>query len=150
MPSTFSCLVDHYVWSTKNRLPLITPGIRPRLYPFIGGIVRDLGGTMYEIGGVEDHVHVLVRGKTDVSAAEMARNIKSRSTAWLRETFDGFGSFAWQEGYGVFSVSKSQVEGVKAYIRRQEEHHERRSFKEEFIEFLERHEIEYKPEFVFD
>jgi REP element-mobilizing transposase RayT len=105
---------------------------------------------MYEIGGVEDHVHVLVRGKTNVSAAEMARNIKSRSSAWLRETFDGLGSFAWQEGYGVFSVSKSQVEGVKAYIQRQEEHHRSRGFKEEFIEFLERHEIEYKPEFVFD
>jgi putative transposase len=149
MPGTFSNLVYHIIFSTKHRLPQISEDIRPRLYDYLGGSVRGERGVLYAIGGMPDHMHLLVRWRTDGAISDLMRNIKGGSSSWVHDTL-GLREFAWQEGYAAFSVSQSAVEDVKAYLARQEEHHRRRSFKEEYIEFLERNNVEYDLRYVFD
>ncbi len=148
MPGTFSKLLYHIVFSTKQRRPFITLDVQPRLYEYIGGIVRSLHGVSLTIGGMPDHLHMLVGWRTDETLADLMRMVKSRSSAWLHETIPSMKSFAWQEGYAAFSVSHSQAEAVLAYIERQEEHHRVRTFEEEFREFLKRHAIEYDARYV--
>ena len=150
MPGTFSNLLLHIVFSTKHREPLITPDIQPRLHQFIGGIVRDEGGKLLEIGGVADHLHLLVSWRTDEAISSLVRNVKARSSAWVHQTFADHRAFAWQEGYGVFSVSHSQAPKVAEYIRGQPEHHRAKTFQEEFLELLKRHKIEYDERYVLD
>lgn len=150
MPGTFSNLLYHIVFSTSGREPSITPDIQPRLYRFIGGIVRAEHGVLYTIGGMPDHVHLLVRWRTDESAAYLLRNVKARSSRWVHQTFPGSRSFAWQEGYSIFSVSQSQKPKVERYIATQEQHHRRRDFKKELIALLDAHEVVYDARYVFD
>jgi REP element-mobilizing transposase RayT len=150
MPGTFSNLRLHIVFSTRHREPLITADLQPRLHKFIGGIVRDERGKLLEIGAVADHVHLLVSWRTDGTIADLVKNVKARSSAWLHKTFSGGRAFRWQEGYGVFSVSHSQAPKVVNYIRGQAEHHRKKSFQQEFLELLKRHNIEYDPRYVFD
>lgn len=123
MPGTYSTTLLHLVFSTRHRDPLIAADIRDRLYAFMGGVIRDERGSLLVIGGMPDHVHLLVRWNTEHSIAHLARNVKARSTKWIHDTFSDHRAFAWQTGYGVFSVSKSQEATVRAYIDRQEEHH---------------------------
>jgi len=149
MPSTYTQNFYHIVFSTKHRANLITPELEQRLYPFIGGIVRDLRCTLLAINGMPDHIHLLVRYRADLSHSEMLQQIKGRSSKWINETFPDLGHFAWQEGYGGFTVSKSVVPDVEAYIARQKEHRKRQEFKAEFLELLRRHEIEFEEEEVF-
>lgn len=111
--------------------------------------MRDMGGSALAVGGVEDHVHLLIKWRTDETIATLMREVKSRSSRWIHEEL-GLGAFAWQEGYSVFSVSRSGVDELRSYIAGQEEHHRVRSFKEELIEFLERHGVEWHPEYTFD
>ncbi|HWL93837.1 MAG TPA: IS200/IS605 family transposase [Phycisphaerae bacterium] len=150
MAGTYSEILLHVVFSTKNRANLIKPEIQLRLYEYMGGIIRAEKGTTYAIGGTPDHVHLLIRWRTDETVATLLRNLKSNSSRWIKDTFPAFGDFAWQEGYGVFSVSHSQVETVKHYIENQEEHHRGRSFKEEFIRLLEVHDIEYDERYIWE
>jgi putative transposase len=150
MPGTYSHLRFHLIFSAKNREPLITQEIQIRLYPFIGGIVRDEKGVLLEIGGMPDHVHLLVGWRTDDSLANLLRNIKSRSSGWIHETFPESRTFRWQEGYGAFSVSHSQAARVRRYIQNQAAHHRKKTFKEEYLEFLRAHEIEFDEQQVFD
>lgn len=149
MPSTWSKITLHVVMSTHDRQPTITPPIRNRLDPFIGGIVRELGGSLYQAGGMPDHSHLLIRIGADRSVADIMRNVKSRSSKWVHETFPESG-FAWQKGYGVFSVSESSVDEVRQYIRRQEEHHRTRDFKSELLAMLNLHNVEFDERYVFD
>ena len=150
MPGTYSRVLLHVVFSTKRRAPLIASEVRERLYPFIGGVVRDEGGALYAIGGVADHIHLLVRWKTDGSIADLMRHVKSRSSKWLHESFPSMSDFAWQVGYSVFSVSQSQSDAVKRYIARQEEHHRTRSFKDELLGLLRAHDVEFDARCLFD
>ncbi|MBX3376544.1 MAG: IS200/IS605 family transposase [Phycisphaeraceae bacterium] len=138
----------HAVFSTKHREPLITPELETRLFPFIGGIVRDLRCSLLAVNGSLEHVHVLIRYRPDLSHSDLLMNIKSRSSKWIHNEI-GIGDFAWQENYGGFTVSKSVVSSVQAYIERQKEHHRRQSFKDEFLELLRRHEIEFDHHAVF-
>ena len=149
MPSTFTQNFYHTVFSTKHRANLITPELEKRLHPFIGGIVRDLRCTLLAINGMPDHVHLLVRYRADLSHSEMLRHIKRRSSKWINEIFSQFDHFAWQEGYGGFTVSKSVVPDVESYIGRQKEHHQRQDFKTELLELLRRHGIEFDEDEVF-
>lgn len=126
---------------------MIDADIAPRLYAFIGGIVRDEGGSLWQAGGMPDHVHLLMRISTDKSIATLVREIKSRSSRWTHETLNRT-DFAWQKGYGVFSVSMSQVETVRAYIARQAEHHASQDFRTELRALLQRHGIEFDERFV--
>jgi REP element-mobilizing transposase RayT len=140
----------HIVFSTKRREPLITPALEERLYPYIGGIVRSLGGTLYTIGGMPDHVHMLVRWGTKDSISLLVNRVKSQSTMWVHEAFPAHHAFRWQEGYGVFSVSPSNKEHVERYVLKQKEHHDRQDFKTEFVAMLEAHGIEYDPRYLWD
>lgn len=141
MGDTFSRLVVHIVFSTKNRAPLITAERREGLYRYIGGIIRAGKGSLLEIGGMPDHVHLLARFKPDPSVAVMVREIKARSSRWMKE-FAGTAQFAWQTGYGVFSVSESQIPVVRRYIERQEEHHARWTFEHELSLLVAKHRID--------
>lgn len=131
------------MFSTKHREPLITPDLAPRLHGYLGGAVRGEGGLAIEIGGMTDHVHLLVKWRPDEAVSTLMRNMKGGSSRWVHETFPEHRAFAWQEGYGAFSVSESQVETVRAYIRNQAHHHRTRSFKEEFVVLLEAHGVAY-------
>jgi putative transposase len=149
MGSSWTQNYYHIVFSTKNRLALIGAEHEPRLHAFIGGIVRDLGCTALEINGMADHIHALVHYRSDVSHSDLARHIKSRSTKWMHDTFSDAREFAWQEGYGGFTVSHSAIPAVRQYISHQKEHHKHTSFREEFMQMLARAGIEAREEDVF-
>lgn len=150
MPGTYSQILLHVVFSTKHRTPWITSEISERLYRYIGGIVRAEQGVLYDIGGVEDHLHMYLRWRTDGAISDLMRTVKSQSSKWVHDTFPHLSEFAWQEGYGVFSVSKSQEQAVKKYIAGQAEHHRREDFKSEFLRLLRAHEVEFDEKYVFD
>jgi putative transposase len=150
MSDTFTNLLVHVVFSTKHRASLLQEPLRERLYEYIGGILRSEGGTLLEIGGMPDHVHLLVRIKADHSVSTMAKEIKANSSKWVHRTFPEHKAFAWQTGYGAFSVSESQVAAVRRYIRSQAEHHARLSFKDELIALLRRHRIEFEERYLLD
>jgi len=118
------------------------------VHEYIGGIVRQATVIPVVVGGTDDHVHVLFSMRTEPSVAEIVRKIKAGSSKWIHETFPNLRKFAWQSGYGVFSVSKSRTAEVTRYIADQVEHHRRRSFKDEFLGFLEKHGIEYDIRYV--
>ena len=141
MARTSTKLIYHIVFSTKERVPLITAEIRDRLYPYLGGVIRGEKGSLMEIGGITDHVHILARFGAAVAVSEMIKRIKGNSSHWLSQELGVW--FAWQTGYGAFTVSESQVAAVRKYIQRQEEHHKRVSFKDELISLLRKHRIEF-------
>lgn len=150
MPGTWSQILLHVVFSTKMRSPQINPGIAPRLHAFIGGIVRDEKGTLHAIGGMPDHVHLLIQWRTDDSIANLMRNVKSRSSKWIHETYPALQTFARREGYAVFSVSKSSESDVKAYIENQAAHHQRRDFMDELLSMLRLHDVAFDACYLFD
>jgi len=131
------------VFATSKRKPVITTDIQPRLYDYIGGIVRQEKGTLYAIGGMPDHVHMLVRWRTDRAIADLMRTVKARSSRDAQ-------TFAWQAGYGAFAVSKSVEPSVKRYIENQAAHHNKRDFQEEFLSLLRAHDVDFDPRYVFD
>ena len=147
MSSTHLSLHYHIVFGTKDHEPLITPVWRDRLRAYLGGVVRTLDGVPEEIGGVADHVHLLVGLRATHMLADVLREIKSVSSGWVHEDV-GVSSFAWQEGYGGFTVSASQLAKVRAYIRQQEEHHRTRTFREEYLALLERNEVEFDERYL--
>jgi len=150
MPGTYSQVLLHIVFSTKHRKPWITPDVADRLYAYIGGIVRAEKGALYAIGGFEDHVHLYLRWRPDAAISDLLRTLKSRSSKWVHETFPSHQAFAWQEGYSVFSVSKSQESAVKNYIANQMEHHRKEDFQSELLRMLGIHGIEFDEKYVFD
>ena len=150
MPGTYSQVLLHVVFSTKGREAWITPHLAERLYPDIGGIVRAEKGVLYDIGGVEDHVHMYLRWRPDGSISDLMRTVKARSSKWVHETYPNLAAFAWQEGYSVFSVSKSQEDAVKKYIAGQAEHHRTEDFKSELLRLLRAHGIEFDERYVCD
>lgn len=131
MPNTYTALYAHVVFSTKNRARTIATPIRPRLHAYLGGISRNLGASAIAVGGVEDHVHILLRYPSRLALADIVCKLKANSTRWVHETFRERSSFAWQNGYSAFSVSDARTKGVVRYIERQAEHHRRMTFTEE-------------------
>ena len=149
MSRTFTNLLTHLIFSAKDREPLIIPELKPELYAYLGGLTRELKGKAYGIGGTADHVHMLVSLPPVVSISEALRFLKANSSGWVHDKWPQR-SFAWQLGYGAFSVSKSNVPDVLGYIQNQEAHHRRLSFKEEFVDFLRKLEIEYDERYIWD
>ena len=145
MGHTYTNLLTHVIFGAKDRRPLIQPAFRKHLHRYLGGIARHEFGRALTVGGTEDHVHGLLSIRPDVALADAMCKWKSLSSGWLHKTITEAASFAWQEGYAAFSVSRSRMAEVTAYIARQEEHHKTRTFEEELIEFLERHGIDYDP-----
>src|SRR5436190_2730694 len=134
MPQSFAAMYAHIIFSTKNREPSIDVSWQPNLYKYIGGIAKNNDFVLLGAGGVADHIHLLISIGRGLSIADLVRLVKSNSSKWVHENFPGNSSFAWQAGYGAFSVSRSQLPSVKEYLAGQEEHHRRRTFKEEFLE----------------
>ena len=148
--STFTNLLFHVVFSTKFRRPTIEKIWQDDLYGYIGGIIRENKGTLLCIGGVSDHVHLLVKLSPTIAISDALRLIKTNSSKMVNEKIGGRKPFEWQAGYGAFSVSEFQKDVVRAYILNQEEHHRKQTFEEEFISMLERHQIVYDLRYVFE
>jgi REP element-mobilizing transposase RayT len=138
----------HCVFSTKERRPFITPELHERLWPFLGGIARQNKMKAVEIGGVEDHVHILLSLPSTMAVSKAVQLIKGGSSKWVHETFPELRVFAWQEEYGAFSVSMSQLDKTIAYIKGQPEHHRKLTFQEEFLALLKKHRIEYDERYL--
>ena len=148
MAHTFHKLYYHLVWSTKERQPLLVPEIQTRLFEYLGGSFRNLECNPITIGGMPDHVHALISVPPKIAISEVMRNVKTHTSKWVKETFNQAGDFAWQEGFGAFSVSQSGRDEVIKYIRHQKEHHQSYTFKEEFIKFLKLYEVEFNEEYL--
>jgi putative transposase len=147
MPSTHLSLHYHIIFSTKDRVPLIAASWRENLHAYLGGVVRNLDGVAEVVGGVNDHVHLLLGLRATHCLADVVRDAKAVSSRWVHDEL-GSPDFAWQEGYGAFTVSASQRDTVRNYIVRQEEHHRRRTFQEEYAELLERSGVKYNPKYL--
>ena len=150
MADTYISLNIHYVFSTKNREPIIADHVKERIWAFMGGIARENRMKALCIGGTTDHAHLLISMPTTISVAKGIQLIKGGSTTWVHETFPGLQHFAWQEGYGAFSVSHSDIDQVTAYINNQEEHHRHKSFQEEYLALLKTNKVEYNEKYLWD
>ena len=150
MPHSFTSALVHFVFSTKQRRRLITPELRDRLWPYLGGIARDNGMKALAVGGVPDHIHMLMSLPSTLAIAKAIQLIKGGSSKWVHETFPMHGEFGWQEGYGTFSIGVSGVTDTIAYINGQEEHRRGKTFEAEFILFLKKHGIEYDERYIGD
>src|SRR5256714_9240384 len=148
MPDSYTNLLYHIVFSTKERRPLITPEHEVRLYDYIGGTLRRVGGISLELNGTEDHIHLLAKLRPDRSLSEVLRDLKANATGWMHDVFPSLKGFSWQRGYGAFIVSQFNVEEGRRYTARQKEHHRRVSFRDEFIQFLRANGIEYNERFI--
>jgi putative transposase len=150
MANTYSSLFFHIVFSTKSRQSFITEDIEERVWAYIGGIVRSHGMSALQIGGVEDHVHALIMAKPIHSPSEIAKRIKGESSKWANGEISELRGFGWQDGFGAFSVSKSNVPAVIEYIRSQRAHHQRESFESEYERLMTLHEVDYDRKYLFD
>ena len=150
MAHTYASLLFHCVFSTKGRRPWLTEEVRDRLWPFMGGIAREKGFVALSVGGTEDHAHMLVSLPSTLAVAKAVQLVKAGSSKWVSRTFPELRCFEWQEGYGAFSISVSHKPATVAYIQSQMKHHHRKTYKEEYIEFLEKHQVEYDKRYVWD
>ncbi len=146
MSHTYTNLLTHFVFSTKERSPLITKEIMPELYAYLGGLAKELKGKAIAIGGMEDHVHLLISLPPSIATSDSMRLIKANSSKWLSERFGT--PFSWQIGFGAFSVSRSNVDAVVKYIHNQEEHHRKFDFREEFMKLLKNNEVEFDEQYL--
>ncbi len=146
MPHTYSNLLFHIVFSTKDRFPFINPEFEERLHEYIGGTIRSLGGVCLEIGGVADHVHILVRLKPTLPVSKLLEKLKPSVTKWARSVVHS--KFEWQDGCGAFTVGESQIPAVRKYIRNQKDHHRKELFEDEFKSMLRRAGIEFGEKYL--
>ena len=143
MGHTFTNHLYHIVFSTKDREPWLSAEFRDRLHKYLGGIARNQHAVVLAANGTQDHIHLLVRLEPETAVSDLLRALKANSSRWLRRTIQGLRGFAWQAGYASFTVSESNGQRVAEYIARQETHHQRLSFEEEFARLLKRHRIEF-------
>jgi putative transposase len=148
MANSYTSIFIHIIFSTHNREPLLQSGFRNRLFAYMGGIARENKIKAISIGGVMDHMHMLALIPASIAIAKAVQLVKGGSSKWLHENIIPLKNFAWQEEYGAFSVSVSQVPEVISYIENQEEHHRIRSFQEEYLSFLQKYNIEYDEKYV--
>jgi putative transposase len=149
MANTYSQVYLHFVFSTKNRGEIISSDIEERVWSYIGGVAKRHGMTPIQIGGIENHVHALVGVPTTMSSSQGAKALKGDSSYGIRREFQGMVSFGWQDGYGVFSVSRSEIPRVVEYIKNQREHHQKETFEEEYVRLLKLHDVEYDERYLF-
>jgi len=147
---SYVCSYSHCVFSTKDRRPFINAQLRERLWPFLGGIAREHKMKAISIGGVQDHIHLLLSLPATMPIAKAMQLIKGGSSKWLHENFPDQRLFAWQVKYGAFSVSVSQVDKLVEYIENQEPHHRKMTFQQEFIALLMKHNIEYDERYLWE
>jgi REP element-mobilizing transposase RayT len=150
MPGTFSQIYIQVVFAVKGRESLIHASWEEDIYKYITGIVQNKGQKLLAINGMPDHIHFLIGMKPSCCLADLVREIKKSSNEFIKEKKLSKYKFSWQEGYGAFSYSHSSVGNVIEYIKLQKEHHKKKTFREEYVEFLQKFEIEHKPEYLFD
>ena len=150
MPQSLAKVYLHIVFSTKNRKPLIKQEVEVELHKYLSGIARDHNSPVIAINNVEDHIHILCLLSRNITISKLLEELKKSSSKWIKTKGDANKNFYWQNGYGAFSVSQSGVNTVKKYIANQKEHHRKKSFKEEYVEFLEKYEIEYDERYIWD
>lgn len=151
MPQSLAKILVHTVFSTKDRRPFLRdPALRAELHRYLGGVLTNLDCQPVIVGGVEDHVHLLCALSRTCDAAAMVKEVKRGSSLWLKTKGPDLDTFAWQSGYGIFSIGFSQIAAVRRYIGGQEEHHRKVSFQDEFRALLKRYEIEFDERYVWD
>lgn len=150
MPQSLSNVLLHIVFSTKNRQPWIDAEIEQELFPYLATICNELGCPAHKIGGADDHVHIACSLSRTVEISKLLATIKANSSRWIKSKGPRFEHFAWQNGYGAFSVGQSQLEPLRMYIAGQREHHRRESFQDEFRKLLAKYQVEYDERYVWD
>ena len=148
MANTYTALHYHLIFSTKNREGWIAPQVEQQVWAYMGAIARDNKMTALCTGGVEDHVHLLVTIPPALAVSKVLQLLKGGSSKWIHDTFPKLRSFAWQDGYGAFTVSKSQIADTIRYIEGQRQHHQKKTFPEEYLDFLQKHQIEFDERFL--
>ncbi len=150
MSSTYSQIYIQIVFAVKGRQSLIQQSWEEELYKYITGIVQNKGQKMLAINGMPDHIHLLIGMKPSCNLSDLVREIKKSSNGFINEKRFSAYKFEWQEGYGAFSYSHSALDNVIGYITNQKDHHRKKSFREEYVDFLKKFEVEYKEEYLFD
>jgi len=145
MGHSLACVHVHFIFSTKNREPQLLGDLQAEVFAYLGGIVRELDGKPVIVGGMPDHVHMLVRMPKDAGLSDLMRVVKTNSSKWMRQRKRGFG---WQTGFAAFSVSMSALPEVTRYIREQEKHHRKMTFQQELVALLKKHNIEYDERYI--
>lgn len=150
MPGTFSQIYIQVVFAVKGRENLIDKKWKDELHKYIAGIIKGKDQKSIIVNGMPDHIHAFIGLRPAMSISDLVRDVKSNSSAFINEKKFVRGKFQWQDGYGAFSYSHSQIESVYNYILNQEEHHKKKTFRDEYIDFLNKFEVEYKDEYLFD
>jgi putative transposase len=150
MPQSLSNILLHIIFSTKNRMPLITSDNTSDLYAYIASISRAHGCPVHQIGGTENHIHICCSLARTQTCAKLVEEIKTGATKWIKTKGLAFASFAWQNGYGAFSIAQDQLDAVKQYIKNQQHHHTKVTFEEEFLALLKRFNVPYDEKYVWD
>ena len=148
MANTYINILIHTVFSTKNRESWLSSLLRERLYPYMCGIARENGLKVLCIGGTDNHIHILLSLDLTTSIAKAIQFIKGGSSKWIHETFPELRLFSWQEGYGAFSIGISNVDETKKYIENQEKHHGKESFRDEYLKFLRKNNIDFNEKYL--
>ena len=148
MAQSLSHILLHLIFSTKNRSPMIASELEDELYRYLAAACDAHGSHAYRIGGMPDHVHIVCTLPRTVTVSKLTEEIKKSSSKWIKEKGRHCAGFAWQGGYGAFSLGQSQLDAVVQYIERQKEHHAKKTFKEEFVEFLRKYKVDYDERYV--
>ncbi|MCO6509670.1 MAG: IS200/IS605 family transposase [Aridibacter famidurans] len=150
MPNTYSQIYIHVVFAVKGRRNLVDKSWREELYKYITGTVQDKRNKMISIGGIEDHIHMLIGLNPSQVLSDLVRDVKVSSTLFINKNRFVMRGFQWQEGYGAFTISREDIPAVAHYIENQERHHKRQSFEEEYKDILDENGIEYEERFLFE
>lgn len=150
MANTYTQLYVHIVFSVKGRSNQISPEWKEELYKYISGKITAKKQKPMVMNGVSDHIHILVGFNPSCSISDLVRDIKANSSKWINDKRFAMGKFEWQTGFGAFTIGQSQVDRVAKYILNQEVHHRKKTFREEYIDFLKAYQVEYNPDYVFD
>jgi putative transposase len=150
MPQSLSYLLTHIVFSTNDRTPVLDAKVRPALHAYLATVSRNVDCECFRVGGVADHVHLAVRLSRTITMAQLIEELKTSSSKWLKTQSPALAAFAWQRGYGAFSVGPSDLNALLHYIDTQEEHHKTRTFQDEYRAFLTKYGIEYDERYVWD
>ncbi len=140
----------HIVFSTKHREPFIHPPVEAELHAYLGGICKNLECMPIKVGGYVDHIHILCMLSKKIALMKLLEEVKSHSSKWMKTKGDDLKNFYWQDGYGAFSVSSTDVDSVVRYIENQKQHHEKKTYKDEYISFLKKYNVEYDERYVWD
>jgi len=151
MPQSLTNLLVHIIFSTADRQPLLNEiGLREELHRYLGGIVNEKGGQSLGVGGVADHVHLLIVLPKTLCVSDLVRDLKRASSIWIKSKDLSQQKFSWQGGYGAFSIGQTEVDAVQTYIRNQSEHHKKRSFQEEYLVFLKKYGVAYDERYLWE